>query len=162
MCFYLLTCRMNKKIIYSLPIALIIFGFSIKTLLPKKDTLLNHIALHVTDLQKSTIFYEQIIQLDSIPEPFHDGKHTWLKIGNVSALHLIAGASKDHVSDKNAHLCFSVPSITDFISMLDITHLDYENWAGAKSSVTTRVDGIKQIYFQDPDGYWVEINNDYK
>ena len=153
---------MNKKIIYSLPIALIIFGFSIKTLLPKKDTVLNHIALHVSDLQKSTIFYEQIIQLDSVPEPFHDGRHTWLKIGSVSALHLIAGASKDHVPDKNSHLCFSVPSITDFIGRLDNVHLEYENWAGVKNSVTTRVDGIKQIYFQDPDGYWVEINNDYK
>lgn len=153
---------MNKKIIYSLPVALLIFGFSIKTLLPKKDTLLNHIALHVSDLQKSTQFYEQIVHLDSISEPFHDGKHTWLKIGNVSALHLIAGGPKDHIPDKNAHLCFSVPSITDFIVTLDNAHVSYENWAGAKSSVTNRVDGVKQIYFQDPDGYWVEINNDYK
>ncbi len=147
---------------YSLPIALIIFGFSIKTFLPKKDTLLNHIALHVTDLQKSTQFYEQILQLDSIPEPFHDGKHTWLKIGNVSALHLIAGAAQGHIADKNSHLCFTVSSITDFINRMEKAQLAYENWAGTKNEVTTRVDGIKQIYFQDPDGYWVEINNDYK
>jgi lactoylglutathione lyase len=25
-----------------------------------------------------------------------------------------------------------------------------------------RVDGVKQIYFQDPDGHWLEINDDYK
>ena len=153
---------MNKKIIYCLPIALIIFGFSIKTLLPKKDTLLNHIALHVNDLQKSSKFYEEVLQLDSVPEPFHDGRHTWLKIGNVSALHLISGSANKYVPDKNSHLCFTVPSITDFIARMEVAHVEYENWAGAKGTVTTRVDGIKQIYFQDPDGYWVEINNDYK
>ena len=153
---------MNKKILYSLPIALIIFGFSIRTLIPKKDTLLNHIALHVNDLQKSSKFYEEILQLDSVSEPFHDGKHTWLKIGNVSALHLISGAPISHVPDKNSHLCFTVSSITDFIARMEAAHVDYENWPGIKGSVTTRVDGIKQIYFQDPDGYWVEINNDYK
>jgi catechol-2,3-dioxygenase len=23
-----------------------------------------------------------------------------------------------------------------------------------------RPDGVKQIYFQDPEGYWIEINDD--
>ena len=23
------------------------------------------------------------------------------------------------------------------------------------------LDGVKQLYFVDPDGYWIEINNDY-
>jgi lactoylglutathione lyase len=26
-------------------------------------------------------------------------------------------------------------------------------------TITTRVDGVKQIYFKDPDGYWIEIND---
>jgi lactoylglutathione lyase len=38
-------------------------------------------------------------------------------------------------------------------------HVAYENWAGEKSAVTRRVDGVKQIYFQDPDGCWLEIND---
>jgi len=25
--------------------------------------------------------------------------------------------------------------------------------------VTTRPDGVHQIWFQDPDGYWLEIND---
>ena len=36
----------------------------------------------------------------------------------------------------------------------------YEDWAGKKGSITLRVDGVHQIYFQDPDGYWIEINDD--
>ena len=153
---------MKKIVVIALPFALIVCGFSIKTLLPKKNTLLNHIALHVYDLQKSTTFYEQIVQLDSIPEPFHDGKHTWLSVSAASHLHLISGAEKQTAHDKFTHLCFTVPSMDDFIGRLDKGQVAYENWVGAKSSITTRVDGIKQIYFQDPDGYWIEINDDYK
>jgi lactoylglutathione lyase len=37
--------------------------------------------------------------------------------------------------------------------------VEYENWAGEKNAVTNRVDGVKQIYFRDPDGYWIEIND---
>ena len=160
--FLLLSCSMKKIILIALPFALLICGFSIKTILTKKDTLLNHIALHVYDLQTSTAFYEEIIQLDSIPEPFHDGKHTWLSVGANSHLHLISGAPRETTHDKFTHLCFTVASMPEFISRLDKAQVHYEDWAGAKSSITTRVDGIKQIYFQDPDGYWIEINDDYK
>ena len=153
---------MKKTLLIGLPLAIIICGFSIKGLLPKKPTLLNHIALHVFDLQKSTSFYEQIVQLDSVPEPFHDGKHTWLNVSSNSNLHLISGAEKETTHDKFTHLCFSVSSVDDFISRLNKGNIPYENWVGAKTSITTRVDGVKQIYFQDPDGYWIEINDDYK
>jgi lactoylglutathione lyase len=30
---------------------------------------------------------------------------------------------------------------------------------GEKMAITNRVDGVKQIYFKDPDGYWIEIND---
>ncbi len=153
---------MKKILLTALPFALIVCGFGIKESLTKKSTLLNHIALHIYDLQKSTAFYEHIVQLDTIPEPFHDGKHTWFTVVGNSHLHLISGAPKETTHDKFTHLCFTVPSMSEFISRLDKEHVPYEDWAGAKSSITTRVDGIKQIYFQDPDGYWIEINDDYK
>jgi len=123
---------------------------------------LNHVAVYVFDLKKSTDFYKDIIGVTLIPEPFHDGKHTWLSVSTTSHLHLISGAPKETSRDKFTHLCFTVPSMSEFISRLDKEHVPYEDWGGAKSSITTRVDGIKQIYFQDPDGYWIEINDDYK
>jgi lactoylglutathione lyase len=55
-----------------------------------------------------------------------------------------------------------VASIDDFIANLKKNNIEYENWAGEKNTVTKRVDGIKQIYFRDPDGYWIEINDDNK
>ncbi len=120
---------------------------------------LNHIAMYVVDLKKSTDFYINIVQLDTIPEPFHDGRHTWFSIGPLSHLHLIQGAKDYSNHEKNSHLCFTVNSVTDFIKVLDKNNIEYENWAGEKKQVTKRVDKVLQIYFKDPDGYWLEIND---
>ena len=120
---------------------------------------LNHIAIYVVDLQKSTAFYKDIIGLDTIPEPFHDGHHTWFSIGPKSHLHVISGAAGATTHDKNGHLCFSVPSVEEFIKVLDKNGVKFGNWAGDPNQVTHRVDGVKQIYFMDPDGYWIEIND---
>ncbi|MBC9798360.1 VOC family protein [Sinomicrobium weinanense] len=120
---------------------------------------INHIAVYVVDLAKSTHFYQDVIGLDTIPEPFHDGRHTWFTIGSNAQLHLIQGAKAANKRDKNSHLCFSVPSVPDFIKVLNKNEIAYESWQGKKQAVTTRVDGVKQIYITDPDGYWLEIND---
>lgn len=120
---------------------------------------LNHIAIYVVNLKESTLFYRDIVGLDTIPEPFHDGKHTWFSVGPKSHLHIIQGASVATSHDKNSHLCFTVPSVENFIGVLRKNNVTYENWAGEKNAVTKRVDGVNQIYFKDPDGYWIEIND---
>lgn len=124
--------------------------------------MLNHIAVYVTDLEKSTDFYKNTFEFNQIPEPFHDGRHTWFSLGAAGQLHLIQGAKGKGNFDKNEHLCFSVAAIDTFIEKLNASHIAYENWAGAAQSITLRVDGIKQIYFQDPDGHWLEVNDDHK
>ena len=48
-----------------------------------------------------------------------------------------------------------------FIANLQKHKIAYESWAGEKNGITKRVDGIQQIYFKDPDGYWIEVNDDY-
>jgi len=135
------------------------FSITIAAAQQKPKAVLNHIALYVKDLSVSTGFYSNIIQLDTIPEPFHDGKHTWYSIGVKSHLHLIQGAPATTPHDKNSHLCFSVPSVKAFITVLTKNKIEFENWPGEKNAVTTRVDGVQQIYFKDPDGYWIEIND---
>lgn len=126
----------------------------------KPKVSLNHFAMYVFNLQNETAFYKDLIQLDTIPEPFHDGKHSWFKIGEHSQLHLISGAATTTVHDKNTHLCFSVPSVEAAVERLNKIGLTYENWAGQQQTITTRPDGVKQIYLKDPEGFWVEINDD--
>ncbi|HLX93572.1 MAG TPA: VOC family protein [Puia sp.] len=120
----------------------------------------NHVAVYVVDLQKSADFYERVMQLKRIPEPFHDGKHVWMKLGEHSQLHIISGASADVPHDINVHLAFAVASLGDFIKHLKAEHVKFGNWAQTSEEPQTRADGIKQVYLQDPDGYWIEVNND--
>lgn len=120
---------------------------------------LNHIAVYVADLSKATTFYESVFNLKIIPEPFKDNRHTWFSLGSAGQLHLIQGAKGNEVFDKNGHLCFSVPSVDDFVKKLNAKNISFEDWAGKEKGITLRVDGVKQIYFKDPDGHWLEVND---
>jgi lactoylglutathione lyase len=120
---------------------------------------LNHIALYVTDLAKSTAFYREVVGLDTIPEPFHDGLHTWFGVGPKAHLHLIKAGSQRFEHNKNTHLCFTVQDVPAFARMLASKGIAFEDWPGARGKITTRVDGVRQLYLQDPDGYWLEIND---
>lgn len=129
----------------------------------KKSTVaLNHIAIYVADLKVGTDFYETVFDLEIIPEPFKDGRHTWFSIGVAGQLHLIQGAKSNVLHEKNDHLCFSVADMEAFTDKLKAKKISFENWAGDLNTVTRRVDGIKQIYFKDPDGHWLEVNDDHK
>jgi lactoylglutathione lyase len=150
-----------KNILSAFLICLMMFGFAAKITAQQGKPVLNHIAHYVHNLKTSTAFYIDVVKLDTIPEPFHDGKHTWFAVSETSHLHLIEGAKNIVPHDKNSHLCFSAPSVDDVITRLKSRSIPYENWAGEPNKVTNRVDGVKQIYFLDPDGYWIEFNDDY-
>ena len=140
-----------------------VFQVSMSQVKPVSETVLalNHIAIYVHELAPSTEFYEKILMLQKIEEPFKDGRHTWFTLGSAGHLHLIQGAEANIKRDKNDHLCFSVRSIEDFIKNLEKHQVEYTNWPGTAKAPTVRVDGVKQVYFQDPDGHWLEINNDF-
>jgi lactoylglutathione lyase len=121
---------------------------------------INHTAIYVVDIQKTASFYTDIIGLDTVPEPFHDGKHIWYSTGTHTMLHVIQGAQESKAYYKNQHTCFTVPNFRDFIGKLLQAKWSFEDVAGKKNAVTTRVDGVHQIWLQDPDGYWLEINDD--
>ena len=150
-----------KRIIYCLSfliITMVSIHSSVMAQVNQKPVL-NHIALYVFDLKKSTEFYRDVLQLDVIPEPFKDGKHTWFKLGENSQFHLIEGAKQIISHEKSSHLCFSVKSLEEFITLLDKRKIDRINMKGDSRKPTVRPDGVSQIYFQDPDGYWLEVND---
>ena len=43
---------------------------------------------------------------------------------------------------------------------LDQMGIKYGNYSGEEKKIALRPDQVQQIYFQDPDGYWIEVNND--
>ena len=126
-----------------------------------KSAEFDHVTVHVRDLQKSAGFYENVFALERIPHPFKDANHIWFRIGAHQQLHVVGGASatESPARDIEVHFAFRVPSIPDFAAHLDQMQVKYRNFAG-NGKVTDRPDGVHQIYLQDPDGYWIEVNDD--
>ena len=125
-----------------------------------QSPIFNHTTVYVVDLEKSTDFYHDVMQLERIPDPFKDGRHNWFKIGEHSQLHVVGGATAISPHDVNIHLSFRVASLNDFIKHLDQLQVKYGNFKGDSKTVQIRPDGVHQVYFQDPDGYWIEVNDD--
>jgi lactoylglutathione lyase len=138
---------------------IVLFSFAQINIKSKPKVALNHTAINVLNLQASKNFYQQIIGLDTIPEPFHDGKHVWFKTGIGTALHIIEGAKEKKIYFWENHTCFSVSSFDEFISQLKNNNVVWQNVQQEKYKTTTRPDGVHQIWFQDPDGYWIEAND---
>jgi lactoylglutathione lyase len=121
----------------------------------------DHATVYVRDLDKSATFYEKVLGFERIPEPFKDGRHVWFRVGPHDQLHVVSGATTSPDRDINVHLAFRVPSVPNFASQLDKAGVKYRKSIRGDGTVATpRPDGVNQIYFQDPDGYWIEVNDD--
>jgi lactoylglutathione lyase len=124
---------------------------------PSKAPEFDHTTVHVRDLQKSAEFYEKVMGLERIADPFKDGKHIWFRAGAHEQLHIVGGAAEVPRLQIEMHFAFRVTSLSEFMAHLDAMQVKYRNFAG-DGKVTLRPDGVRQIYLQDPDGYWIEVN----
>ena len=125
---------------------------------PGKSAEFDHTTVHVRDLQKSADFYEKVFGLERIPTPFKDTQHLWFRIGPHQQLHMVGGATEVAPRDIEVHFAFRVPSIPSFMAHLEQLQVKYRNFAG-DGKVASRPDGVQQLYLQDPDGYWIEVND---
>jgi catechol 2,3-dioxygenase-like lactoylglutathione lyase family enzyme len=83
----------------------------------------------------------------------------WVSFGEGKELHLISVLKEEVKLNKAIHLALSTANVDAFVKILDDKRIAYSDWPGKPNTVNIRADGIKQIYLQDPDGYWIEINN---
>jgi lactoylglutathione lyase len=135
------------KYFFCLSTLVMIFNACSSQVQPSKPKVrINHTAIYVKNLKTTRIFYENILGLDTIPEPFHDGKHTWYQIGPGVSMHVIEGATELKSYYKNQHTCFSVESVESFTALLAKNNIPYEDVAGKKNAITTRIDGVRQIW----------------
>ena len=59
---------------------------------------------------------------------------------------------------KENHIGLTVSNMENVMDLLKEKNVYFESWNGKKNSFEKRWDGVKQIYFQDPEGNWIEIN----
>ncbi len=120
----------------------------------------NHIALSVLDVDASIEFYQKVLQLEEIKNTASDSKTRWLSLGGGKQLHLIPRPNAEIKTNKAVHFALATSDIDAFANHLNKLRIDYSDWHNTINKDYVRKDGIKQVYFQDPDGYWIEINND--
>ena len=127
----------------------------------KKKPLLSsidHVALNVKDLNASLHFYSEIMGLEEIPAAAVGRK--WLKITEGLQLHLLGDRQLELVNNKNIHIAFRCPNLNELIQRLDANKIVWGNFKGESRAISaSRTDGVQQIFFQDPDGYWIEVND---
>ena len=120
----------------------------------------NHIALSVKDVDKSVDFYQKVLQLKEIPNTASNSKTRWLAMGNNKQLHLISRPNAEIKTNKAVHFAFATTDFNAFVNFLEEIQIPYSDWRDTPNKDYIRKDGIRQVYFQDPDGYWIEVNND--
>ena len=119
----------------------------------------DHQSLVVSQLMKTGDFYRDVFGFEEIPHPERKPGFRWFKMYDSSQLHLIKKDISEFKKDKSIHLCLATDDLEGFIEKLMEKEITFYDWPGNLNSVSSRADGVKQIYIQDPEGYWIEIND---
>ncbi len=119
----------------------------------------NHLALSVTDLNRAAEFYKDILGLEEITNRTAIEGIRWFSLEDGKELHLISVLKEPVTINKAVHLALTTDDFDGMIRVLTAHHIPYSDWPGQAGKVNVRSDGILQIYFQDPDGYWIEVNS---
>ncbi len=119
----------------------------------------NHLAISVKDVNRSAEFYGNVLKFQEITNRSKFEGVRWFSVGEGKELHLISIVKEDVTLNKAIHLAFTTANFDVFVAMLDKMKIAYSDWPGTPNKVNVRADGMKQVFFQDPDGYWLEVNS---
>jgi len=121
---------------------------------------LHHVSLYVRDVHASAAFYAEVLGLQEIPNRVGQSHIRWFIIDGFRTVHLIGGDPEPERSYPfSNHLALATRDFEAALNRLEQHSVTYVNLARKPKEVTIRSDGVRQIYFQDPDGHWIEIND---
>lgn len=119
----------------------------------------DHVALSVKDVEQSAQFYMETLNLQEITNRTEINGIRWFSLGEGKELHLIS-ILKDNIKiNKAVHFAITVSDFDSFVEKLNSMKINYSDWPGTSKKVNIRADRIKQVFFQDPNGYWIEVNS---
>ncbi len=73
---------------------------------------LNHVAIHVSDVEKSSRFYREVLRLESIPRPAFTFPGAWFRLGPNQELHIIGGRAEPVFShNRGNHFALQVDDL---------------------------------------------------
>jgi catechol 2,3-dioxygenase-like lactoylglutathione lyase family enzyme len=121
---------------------------------------MDHYTILVEDLERSARFYQEVLQLEELETPWGvNPSIRFFGIGQHRQLHIAQVDSGAVTLTKVVHTAFAASDFDGYLDFLKRKGISYSNFAGDPHTVQLRPDGVRQIYFQDPDGYWIEIND---
>lgn len=112
---------------------------------------LNHVALHVADVEASVAFYRDVLQLEPLERPNFSFPGAWFRLGEDQELHLIGGRNAAvHSANRGNHFALMVDDLEAWERHLD-------QLGTPRQQRRTRPDGAHQVFFADPDGHYIEL-----
>jgi lactoylglutathione lyase len=117
-----------------------------------RATRINHVSIHVDDLEESVRFYVEMFGMERLPSPNFDMPVEWLRLGDQQ-LHLFR---RDTPAPQFHHLAFDVD---DFEAVYQkAQELGIVDRRTLAPDVRELPDGSVQMYLRDPAGNLVEID----
>lgn len=145
-----------------IPVLFFISTVAVSKIHAQTQTQFNHLAIVVKDLQQSKDFYAKALGFKPIEDPTGNPLIDWMGNSRGQQIHMLQGDMSAIQLTKSFHLSLAVEALMPIINRLKEHQIPYESWEGEAGKVTIRPDGVRQIYIQDPNGYWIEINDDWK
>lgn len=114
---------------------------------------LHHLAVVTRRPEESVAFYCDVLGFAELPRPPFAFRGAWLYAYGMQ-IHIIennadAGDRNDEIDSRASHVAFRVASIEPVRERLEEHGVPYREQVNAG--------GIHQVFFQDPDGYHIEI-----
>ncbi len=145
-------------------IILLILTFSFSGFIRAQDSTsfnltFNHLCHYVKNLDRTVEFYIKVLKLKEISNRAKEPGMRWISIGPNIELHLVSIEKQNIVIDTASHFALGTKHFDGFIRLLNEKKINYVDANDKPRTYSIRADGVKQLYFQDPDGYWIEVNN---
>jgi catechol 2,3-dioxygenase-like lactoylglutathione lyase family enzyme len=124
---------------------------------PLPITALHHFAVTTKRLDKSIAFYTRVLGFRAVDRPDFDFRGAWLyglgiQIHVIERMDIAPDPSGDEIDTRAIHIALAVENAeahADVERQLNELDIRYVNQVNAG--------GIPQLFFQDPDGHYIEI-----
>jgi glyoxylase I family protein len=115
---------------------------------PPSLTMIDHVSVITTSVERSRRFYRDILGLPEIAKPkTFDFIVAWFDLGGGQSLHLLLKEKPDSISPR--HFCLRVPDAE--------AARTYFQQQGVAILETTVIPGADRFFIHDPDGNRIEL-----
>lgn len=126
-----------------------------------KNTLtLQHTTIVVSNFSESRKFYLDLLKLEEIKQEFLPKNQMFISAGENLELHVGEVPGVEIKPSNFNHFALTSNNFDEFLEYLKESGIVYKSLGGEKEYyIQRRPDGVRQTFIQDPDGYWIEIND---